>query len=322
MPLDQPTTAFLDMLRSSGGKPLYELPLDEARANMATGARSSARRPTRSARSSIAASTCPAAPSAIRIYTPAGAAAAGSVPAVLQYHGGGFVLGNLDTHESIARFYCAHAGAVVVSVDYRLAPEHRFPTQVEDSYAALAWVAGHAGELAVDPGRMAVAGDSAGGNLATVMCLLAKARGGPRIAAQALLYPVVDFRSHDLYASHQRVRRRQLLPVHQGHGLVPLALFRRRRPGTRTRPRRRSRRPISAACLPRWSQPPAAIRCATKGGRMRTAWPRPAFRSSIAASTRPFTRAPRLRARFRPAARCWTSWRTGSAARCTATRKS
>ena len=92
----------------------------------------------------------------------------------------------------------------MVSVDYRLAPEHRFPSQVEDSYAALQWVAGHAAELGVDPGRIAVAGDSAGGNLATVMCLLAKARGGPRIAAQALLYPVVDFRSHDLYASHQQ----------------------------------------------------------------------------------------------------------------------
>ena len=203
MPLDQPTIAFLDLLRSSGGKPLYEMSLDEARAAMATasqlGAPPEAVGQIADRRIDVPGATIP-----IRIYTPAGDAASGLLPAVLQYHGGGFVLGNLDTHESIARFYCARARAVVVSVDYRLAPEHRFPSQVEDSYAALQWVAGHAAELGVDPGRIAEAGDSAGGNLATVMCLLAKARGGPRIAAQALLYPVVDFRSHDLYASHQQ----------------------------------------------------------------------------------------------------------------------
>jgi acetyl esterase len=203
MPLDKPTAAFLDMLRSSGGKPLYELPLEEARGNMLLGAKLGA--PPEpigqviDRRIDVAGGTI-----AMRIYTPVGGAAQGPLPAILQYHGGGFVLGNLDSHDSIARFYCARAKAVVVSVDYRLAPEHRFPTQVEDAYAALEWVAAHAGELGVDPGRIAVAGDSAGGNLATVMCLLARARGGPRIAAQALLYPVVDFRSHETYQSHQQ----------------------------------------------------------------------------------------------------------------------
>jgi acetyl esterase len=201
MPLDQPTTAFLDLIRSSGGKPLYELPVAEARANMAMGAQLGAA-PAKVGSIDDAHVDVEGGRIAIRIYTPAHTTTAGALPAILQYHGGGFVLGNLDTHESIARFYCARAGAVVVSVDYRLAPEHRFPTQVNDSYAALKWLAGHAGKLGVDPARIAVAGDSAGGNLATVMCLLAKARGGPRIACQALLYPVTDFRPGAQYPSH------------------------------------------------------------------------------------------------------------------------
>ena len=191
------------MLRSSGGKPLYELPLDESRANMVGGSQQLGA-PAEPVESVVDRRIdVPGGTIGLRIHSPVGAAAGGPLPAVLQFHGGGFVLGNLDSHESIARFYCAHAGAVVISVDYHLAPEHRFPAQVEESYAALRWVADHASELHVDPARVAVAGDSAGGNLATVMCLLSRARGGPRIAAQALLYPVVDFRSHDLYASHK-----------------------------------------------------------------------------------------------------------------------
>jgi acetyl esterase len=199
MPLDQPTTAFLDLLRSSGGKPIYELPLEEARGAMLLGAQLGAP-PEAVGSVEDRRIDVPDGSVGIRIYSPKGSE--GPHAGILQYHGGGFVLGNLDSHDSIARFYCARAGAVVVSVDYRLAPEHRFPTQVQDAFAALQWVATHAGELGVDPNRIAVAGDSAGGNLATVMCLLARSRGGPRIAAQALLYPVVDFRSHNLYGSH------------------------------------------------------------------------------------------------------------------------
>ena len=198
MPLDQPSTAFLEMLRSSGGKPLYELSLADARAAMAMGSQLGA--PAADVGRIVDRSIdVPGGSIGLRIYTPVG----GDAPraAIMQYHGGGFVLGNLDTHESIARYYCAHAGAMVISVDYHLAPEQRFPTQVEDSYAALTWVSEHARELGVDSGRVAVAGDSAGGNLATVMCLLAKARGGPRIACQALLYPVVDFRPGTTYPS-------------------------------------------------------------------------------------------------------------------------
>lgn len=114
------------------------------------------------------------------------------LPAILLYHGGGFILGDCDTHDRMARYYAREADAVVVSVDYRLAPEHRFPTGVEDCYAALGWVAAQAGSLGVDPTRIAVTGDSAGGNLSAAVSLLARDRGGPAIVLQALAYPVVD----------------------------------------------------------------------------------------------------------------------------------
>jgi acetyl esterase len=130
----------------------------------------------------------------LRIYTPRPATPDRPFPIVVHYHGAGFVAGDLDTHDSIARFYCKHADAVVVAVDYRLAPEHRFPAPLEDSYAALQWAAAHAAELNGDARRIAVTGDSAGGNLAAAVCQLAKERGGAQPAYQALIYPVVDFR--------------------------------------------------------------------------------------------------------------------------------
>ncbi|MEU7854923.1 alpha/beta hydrolase [Nonomuraea sp. NPDC049141] len=113
-------------------------------------------------------------------------------PVVVYFHGGGFTLCSLDTHDSICRLICADADVIVVSVDYRLAPEHPYPAAVEDAYAATRWVSEHARELGADPGRLVVAGDSAGGNLATVTCLKAKDEGGPPIALQVLIYPVTD----------------------------------------------------------------------------------------------------------------------------------
>jgi acetyl esterase len=202
MSLDQHSAAFLDAMRAMGGKPLSETPIPEARANMVGGS-VQAGAPKESVQSAVD-DTVPVAGGsiAVRVYTPLGAAA-DPLPAILHYHGGGFVLGNLDSHDSIARYYCAHANAVVVSVDYRLAPEHRFPTQVEDAYAALLWTATQRkGPLGIDPARIAVTGDSAGGNLAAVMCHLSRARGGPRVACQALLYPVTDYRPESTYPSH------------------------------------------------------------------------------------------------------------------------
>lgn len=115
-------------------------------------------------------------------------------PVIVFFHGGGFVLGDLDTHDGLARSLALASGSVVVSVDYPLAPEHKFPAAVDAAFEATAWVAEHAAELGADGSRLAVAGDSAGGNLAAVVALKAREAGTPRIALQLLIYPDLDFR--------------------------------------------------------------------------------------------------------------------------------
>jgi acetyl esterase len=129
----------------------------------------------------------------VRIYTPAGAATAGELrPVIVYYHGGGWAIGDVAGYDPLTRLLAAETDAIVVSVDYRLAPEHPHPAAVDDSFTALQWVAKHAPDFGADGTRVAVAGDSAGGNLSAVMALLAKARGGPKLALQALVYPVTD----------------------------------------------------------------------------------------------------------------------------------
>lgn len=131
----------------------------------------------------------------IRIYRPVEADPhQAPLPVVVFFHGGGYVLGDLDSHDALARSLANGARAVVVSVDYPLAPEHKFPTQIDTGFAATTWVVDHAGQLGVDPERLAVAGDSAGGNLAAVLALKARESSGPRIALQLLIYPDLDFR--------------------------------------------------------------------------------------------------------------------------------
>jgi acetyl esterase len=130
----------------------------------------------------------------VRIYFPEGK---GPFPGVVFLHGGGWVIGNLDTHDTICRAIARRAGAVVVSVDYRLAPEHRFPAALEDSIDATAWVADNAAALGIDARRLIVAGDSAGANMATVVATKARGAQRPAIALQVLVYPVTDFTSAD-----------------------------------------------------------------------------------------------------------------------------
>ena len=128
----------------------------------------------------------------IRIYTPDAPAPR---PALVYFHGGGWVVCDLDTHDVVCTAIAHRAGAVVIAVDYRLAPEHKFPAAVTDSYAATAWVASNAKKLGIDPKRIAVGGDSAGGNLAAVVSLKSRDEDGPAIALQVMVYPVTDLSS-------------------------------------------------------------------------------------------------------------------------------
>ena len=129
----------------------------------------------------------------VRIYRPV-KAAGGPLPVLVYFHGGGFVLCDLDSHDSCCRRLSNDVGAVVVSVDYRLAPEDPFPAAVDDAWAAVRWVSLHAADIGGDPDRLVVAGDSAGGNLAAVVAMMARDHGGPAIAFQLLIYPVLDQR--------------------------------------------------------------------------------------------------------------------------------
>jgi acetyl esterase len=133
----------------------------------------------------------PASTLRVRAYTPV-AAGGDALPAIVFIHGGGFVLGDLDCYDPLCRALANESGCRVIAVDYRLAPEHVFPAAVDDCFAALKWVEDNAAALGVDANRIAVAGDSAGGNLAAATVLLAKQKGAPKLAFQLLIYPALS----------------------------------------------------------------------------------------------------------------------------------
>jgi len=136
----------------------------------------------------------PAGPIPARVYTPIKLRKAGGLaPGLVFFHGGGWVIGDLDSHDVVCRKLADEGELIVVSVDYRLAPEHKFPAAVDDAIAATKWIAGNAVQLSIDGSRLMVGGDSAGGNLAAVVAIAARDGNGPAIAAQVLIYPAIDF---------------------------------------------------------------------------------------------------------------------------------
>jgi acetyl esterase len=189
MQIDPQMKAVLDQAAAAGGKPFNQMTPTDARAAIDTMFAAFRGQPEAIAKCEDRKIPGPAGEVPVRIYTPAGA---GPFGALVFFHGGGWVIGNIETHDALCRELTNGAGCVTVSVDYRLAPEHKFPAAPDDCYAATKWVADNARALNVDANRIAVGGDSAGGNLAAVVSQMARDRGGPKLACQLLIYPATD----------------------------------------------------------------------------------------------------------------------------------
>ena len=194
--------ALLDLIAERGVPPTHTLSPQEARAvyRDRRGFTQPAPPPVASVQSLQAEG--PLGPIPLRLYRPLGTMADQVLPALVYYHGGGWVIGDLDTHDTLCRELANGSGCAVVSVDYRLAPEHRFPAAVDDAIAAARWVRREAAALKLDAQRIAVGGDSAGGNLAAVVAIAARDAGEPPFAWQLLIYPATD--QHRTAPSHER----------------------------------------------------------------------------------------------------------------------
>jgi acetyl esterase len=187
--MDPEARAYLTWMQSQGLPPLAEQGPEEARRQARLRVPLLAGEPEAVDRIEEVTVPGPAGPIGCRIYGPGGA---NVLPSLLYMHGGGWVVGDLDSHDSACRALARRAGCIVLSVDYRLAPEHRFRAAAEDAWAALVWLHDNAAAIGADPDRLAVGGDSSGGNLAAVITRWSRDRGGPRNAAQVLIYPVFD----------------------------------------------------------------------------------------------------------------------------------
>jgi acetyl esterase len=188
MPLDPQMRAYLDQMAALNSTPMHNFPPEMVRQGMLLElANASEPEPVAHIENQVIAG--PQGEIPIRIYTPTGD---GPFPLLVFFHGGGWVIGNLDTHDNVCRNLTNAAGCIVVSVDYHLAPEYKFPAAPEDCFAATQWVVANASQLNGDTSRIAVGGDSAGGNLAAVVALMARDQGGPALVFQLLIYPVTD----------------------------------------------------------------------------------------------------------------------------------
>ncbi|HUO92693.1 MAG TPA: alpha/beta hydrolase [Rhizomicrobium sp.] len=191
MPLDPIMKAFLDQMALQPAPKMHELPAPAARQMFA--ALMELAGPKDVPIGKVANLTCrgPAGDIPLRVYTPV-AASSDVLPALLYFHGGGFVIGDLNTHDGLCRMIANEAGVRVIAVDYRLAPEHKYPAAIEDAFAALKYVEANAPQLGVDANRLAVGGDSAGGAITAVLTQKAKEEGGPSLAFQLLFFPVTQ----------------------------------------------------------------------------------------------------------------------------------
>jgi acetyl esterase len=189
MPLDPQAQAFLEQLAAAGAPPLHELSVEEARQVIVQlfGTQGDPE-PV----GAVQERTIPGAAGEMltRIYTPSGT---GPFPVLVYFHGGGWVIGNLEAYDATCRALTNAAGCMVVAMEYRLAPEHKFPAAPEDCYAATQWVATNTAAIGGDPARIAIGGDSAGGNLTAVVAHMVRDRGGPTLRYQLLVYPVTDY---------------------------------------------------------------------------------------------------------------------------------
>jgi acetyl esterase len=199
---DADTQRMIDWATAAGLPPLYTLSPEAARAQSAAGTLKTALDIEPVARVENIDIDGPGGPLPVRIYYPM-EAPGGPLPILLYYHGGGFVIGSVETHDSIPRILANRAGAIVVSVEYRLAPEHRYPAGVEDAEASVLWAVENGAAIGGDPTRIAVSGDSAGGNLAAVAALRVRNTVGKALVAQALLYPVADHGTLEAHASRR-----------------------------------------------------------------------------------------------------------------------
>lgn len=215
MTLDPQAQFVLELVENANLPELCDLPPGEAREMFEATAPKLAVRPENVFRVEDRYIPGLADPIPLRIYTPVELAAGERLPVLVYLHGGGFVVGSLDSYDSTCRVLANRSGCIVVSVDYRLAPEHKFPAAVDDCVEALNWVAENAEEIDADPERMAIAGDSAGGNLAAVATVVARDDGGPALQLSVLIYPVAagtpNSYSHHAFAEKHFLTRRTIL---------------------------------------------------------------------------------------------------------------
>src|SRR5438067_13416105 len=213
----------LNVMAAAGLRPIEAMTPAEAREQMEATARARTAEPMPVARVEEQMIPGPGGSIRLRLYWPKAAGAGSAVPAIVYYHGGGHVIGSLDTHDFVARNLCGGAEALVASVDYRMGPEHKFPAAVEDSFAALEWVHANVAALGADPDRIGVHGDSAGANLAAVVALMTRDAGRPRLRLQSLVYPVTDYTmsmpSHDKFATGYGILTRGAMRWFRDHYL-------------------------------------------------------------------------------------------------------